>query len=975
VTDESIFAAALAIADGAQRAAYLDRACAGNATLRREVEALLAAHASDNPLDRPPADLGRTGAYEPAADELPAASVGDRVGPYRLMEQIGEGGFGLVFVAEQTAPVRRKVALKVLKPGMDTRDVVARFEAERQALALMDHPNIAKVLDAGSTPAGRPYFAMELVKGVPITDYCDGQKLPPRERLALFVQVCQAVQHAHQKGVIHRDLKPSNVLVTVIDGRAVPKVIDFGVAKALGQSLTDKTVYTRFAQMIGTPLYMSPEQAELSGVDVDTRADVYALGVLLYELLTGTTPFDRDRFRKAAFDEIRRIIREEEPPRPSTRLSSLGQTLSAVSASRGTDPAKLAGLVRGELDWIVMKCLEKDRGRRYETTNGLARDVQRYLADEVVEARPPSTGYRLRKFLRRNKGPVLVATALAVSLLAGGAGILAVEVRAERDQAAAAADRAAREAGTTASIDAAVREARQRAAEAWDLHDYPDRMRLATDAAREAIKRADGFVAGGTPTDEAVAELAAARREVDELARHTRLVTSCVANQRKFAEDLNSGGGDLLTRGRFARRHREALRQFGLDVVGGDADEVARSIAASRLRDPLLGMLLEWQVHEVAALNLWRKYQKQEKQLPERIRQKLRTMPVPDPLVKDRLEQVIRSSRRLCGGAYARWQDLLDRKDVPGLVAFAASPDGLSFGSTLVVALGRDLTAANELSACRQLLRAAVDRYPHDVWLQFNLNQSCLGSQPPSLAEALRHIAAASVQWPDCGLFHIHIGFSYMNLGCYDEAVAAFRKATSLYTKSGIAHYYLGQALRQKKDLDGAVAALREAVRLSPTDTYAKSLLEVVLKERQKWDGAQAGPKPDLDRLQGKWERVSSTESSPFGNAQRAIKEIKGNKETVTFYDDKGQVVRSHRVSVQLAQTGKVRTFSYTNMEILDGPNKGQKTSGRGSYIYVLDGDRFYEANNLLTTDGPDAPDLSIWKRVRQKKSPPSDAK
>jgi serine/threonine protein kinase len=445
VTDESIFAAALAIGSPPQRAAFLDRACAGDPDLRREVEGLLAAHAASNPLDRPPADLGRTGAYEPADGGPPAAAPGDRAGPYRLMEQIGEGGFGLVFVAEQAEPIRRKVALKVLKPGMDTRDVVARFEAERQALALMDHPNIAKVFDAGSTPAGRPYFVMELVRGVPITDYCDQNKLPPRQRLELFVQVCQAVQHAHQKGIIHRDLKPSNVLVAPHDGVPVVKVIDFGVAKALGQSLTEKTIYTRFAQMIGTPLYMSPEQAEINQLDVDTRADVYALGVLLYELLTGTTPFDRDRFRKAAFDEIRRILREEEPPKPSTRLSTLGATLSAVSANRKTGPEQLTGLVRGELDWIVMRCLEKDRNRRYDSATGLAKDVQRYLAGDTVEACPPTLGYRLRKAYRRNRATVNMAAAIfAAALLAVAAqtwNLLAA--RAARRDAEAARDVAA----------------------------------------------------------------------------------------------------------------------------------------------------------------------------------------------------------------------------------------------------------------------------------------------------------------------------------------------------------------------------------------------------------------------------------------------------------------------------------------------------------------------------------------------------
>ncbi|HYH67531.1 MAG TPA: serine/threonine-protein kinase, partial [Urbifossiella sp.] len=430
MTDESVFAAALAIPSPADRGAYLDRACAGNPGLRAGVEALLAAHAASNPLDHPPADLGATGRYE--SDDGPPAAVGDRVGPYRLMEQIGEGGMGLVFVAEQTEPVRRKVAVKVIKPGMDTRQVVARFEAERQALALMDHPHIAKVLDAGATPEGRPYFVMELVRGLPITEYCDQQKLAPRERLALFVQVCQAVQHAHQKGVIHRDIKPSNVLVAPHDGVPVVKVIDFGVAKAVGQSLTDKTIYTRFAQMIGTPLYMSPEQAEVNQLDVDTRADVYALGVLLYELLTGTTPFDGDRFRKAAFDEIRRILREEDPPKPSTRLTSLGATLTGVSARRGTDPGRLAGLVRGELDWIVMRCLEKDRNRRYDSAAGLAKDVQRHLAGDAVEACPPTWGYRLKKLYRRHQAAVLVGSAFAALVVGAAVMGTALAVQADR---------------------------------------------------------------------------------------------------------------------------------------------------------------------------------------------------------------------------------------------------------------------------------------------------------------------------------------------------------------------------------------------------------------------------------------------------------------------------------------------------------------------------------------------------------------
>lgn len=348
-----------------------------------------------------------------------AERVGAAIGPYKLIEQIGEGGFGLVFVAEQQKPVRRRVALKLIKPGMDTHEVISRFEAERQALALMDHPNIARVLDAGTTDSGRPYFVMELVHGIPITDYCDQARLTPRERLELFISVCRAVQHAHQKGIIHRDIKPSNVLVTLHDGRPVVKVIDFGVAKALHQPLTDKTIYTRFAQIVGTPLYMSPEQAEMSGLDIDTRSDIYSLGVLLYELLTGTTPFDRKRLSQVAYDELIRIIRDEEPPRPSTRLSRSTETLSAVAAQRRTEPARLSRMFRGDLDWITMKAMEKDRTRRYETANGLARDIERYLNDEPVEAGPPGAGYRLRKFAHKNRTALRIGCAFLVLLIIG----------------------------------------------------------------------------------------------------------------------------------------------------------------------------------------------------------------------------------------------------------------------------------------------------------------------------------------------------------------------------------------------------------------------------------------------------------------------------------------------------------------------------------------------------------------------------
>jgi eukaryotic-like serine/threonine-protein kinase len=418
MNERDIFIAALQKEDAANRQAFLEEACRGDDALRRGVQALLGAHERAGRFLEPPA-LAAT--LDGPAGERPGAAVG----AYKLLEQIGEGGFGVVFLAEQQRPVRRKVALKVVKPGMDSRQVVARFEAERQALALMDHPHIAKVLDGGATPEGRPYFVMELVRGTPITNFCDQNCLSVRDRLGLFVSVCQAVQHAHQKGVIHRDLKPSNVLVSRHDTTPVVKVIDFGVAKALGQELTDKTLFTGVAQMVGTPLYMSPEQAGMSDLDVDTRSDIYSLGVLLYELLTGTTPFDKQRLRAAGYDEIRRIIREEEPARPSARVSTLGQAAATLSASRRTDPQGLRRLFRGELDWIVMKALEKDRNRRYESVGGLAADVQRYLRDEPVQACPPSAWYRVRKFARRNRRALITVSVLALAALVG-VGALAV---------------------------------------------------------------------------------------------------------------------------------------------------------------------------------------------------------------------------------------------------------------------------------------------------------------------------------------------------------------------------------------------------------------------------------------------------------------------------------------------------------------------------------------------------------------------
>ena len=410
--EEVVFHVARELTSSTKRAEYLDEACAGDEGFRERVERLLEVHVNELNL------LVTNDAFSTTLEQSPVSeSAGQAIGRFKLLQEIGEGGFGVVFMAEQLRPVRRKVALKVIKPGMDTKAVVARFEAERQALAMMDHPNIAKVLDGGTTASGRPYFVMELVKGVPINEFCDQNQLPPKERLDLFVAVCQAVQHAHQKGIIHRDLKPSNILVTLHDGEPVIKVIDFGIAKAISHQLTEKTLFTAFGQMVGTPQYMSPEQAEMSGLDVDTRSDIYSLGVLLYELLTGSTPLETERLREAGYAEVQRLVKESDPPKPSTRLSTSGDKLTVIAKHRSISPERLSALIKGDLDWVVMKALEKDRKRRYLTPVDLAEDVRRYLSNEPVEAYPPSPAYKLRKFVRRNRSVVVAGSSFVVVML------------------------------------------------------------------------------------------------------------------------------------------------------------------------------------------------------------------------------------------------------------------------------------------------------------------------------------------------------------------------------------------------------------------------------------------------------------------------------------------------------------------------------------------------------------------------------
>jgi serine/threonine protein kinase/tetratricopeptide (TPR) repeat protein len=570
MNERELFIAALQIDAPGQRNAYLEQVCNNDKPLRQRVESLLKEHeALGGFLELPLA--GESAALNTPSDfERP----GTAIGPYKLLEQIGEGGFGVVYMAEQSQPVKRKVAVKVIKPGMDTRQVVARFEAERQALAMMGHPNIAKVHDAGATENCRPYFVMELVQGVPITEYCDECNLTTRQRLELFVTVCQAVQHAHQKGVIHRDIKPTNILVAMQDGRPTPKIIDFGVAKALGQRLTEHTLVTGFAQMIGTPTYMSPEQAELSPLGADTRSDIYSLGVLLYELLTGTIPLDKERLHAASYDELRRIIRDEEPPCPSARISTLDAKLATTIAERRrTDPGRLQQTVRGELDWIVMKCLEKDRNRRYDTASSLGRDIERYMRDEPVQACPPSAAYRLQKFARRNRVVLMSAGLVAAALVVGTAISISQAVRATHAESLATA-RLEEATAARASAEANAQNARlavddmyTQVAEKWLAH-QPQMESLQREFLEKALKFYTGF-ATATSNDPTIRlETARAYRRIGEIQHRLGQPAPAEDAFRHAVNRLQALVDEFPTKLAYPTELATALHRFG--VLLGD---------------------------------------------------------------------------------------------------------------------------------------------------------------------------------------------------------------------------------------------------------------------------------------------------------------------------------------------------------------------------------------------------------------------
>jgi serine/threonine protein kinase len=821
---ESIFAAAVALVTAEERAAYLDQACAGDAALRGHVEALLRAHERHGHLlDRPvPGGLEQTGASMP--NEQPGAVIAGR---YKLLEAIGEGGMGAVWVAEQTQPVRRKVALKLIKAGMDSKSVLARFEAERQALAVMDHPNIAKVLDGGLTETGRPFFVMEYVKGMPITQYCEATRLSVPQRLQLFAQVCQAVQHAHMKGIIHRDLKPSNILVAPYDDKPVPKVIDFGLAKAMHQSLTERTLHTAHETVLGTPLYMSPEQAQLNNLDVDTRSDIYSLGVLLYELLTRTTPLEKKRFKEAAWDEVRRIIREEEPARPSTRLSS-ANTLPSLAAARQTDPARLTKLVRGELDWIVMKALEKDRARRYETANGLAADVQRYLAGEPVLAAPPSARYRLGKFASKHRTALTAAAAITLLLGAGVVAVVAVQVRANHDLAAKNAELADEQAKVQARFEMA-----QKAIATFHTGVSED-MLLKNDQFKELrtklLKEAAGFYADlekllvGQTDARSRKALAAGYFQLGELTEKIGSKPEALAVHRKaLAVQRELAGLDVETRLDVARSLLavgqllrgtgdnagalaafEEARDLAERLEAGDPTDAVRSVLA--LSHYRIGSVLSKTGKPAEAMETYRK--------ALAIRQKLADA---YPAVTDFQSDLARSHMNISSllGATGKWAEAMeaDRKALTIRQKLAdANPAVTEFQLELAqshFAIGNGLWVMGKPAEALEALRKALairqklaDAYPAVTDFQFSLSKAHnnigvvlrLTGKPAEAMEAYRtaleiqqKLADANPKVTDfqsnLANSHSNIGLFHSQMGKSAEALEAYRTALDMFQK------------------------------------------------------------------------------------------------------------------------------------------------------------------------------------------------
>ncbi len=878
--EKAIFNAALCLESVDDRQNYLRAACGSRPEILERVSLLLQIEAEPTSfLETPAAGVVATLAMSP-----PSERVGTTIGRYKLRELLGEGGMGSVYVAEQTEPVRRKVALKIIKPGMDSRQVISRFEAERQALALMDHPNIARVLDAGTTDKGLPYFVMELVKGAPITEHCDLQKLGIRERLELFVQVCNAVQHAHQKGIIHRDLKPSNIIVAIHDTLPVVKVIDFGVAKAIGQQLSENTLYTAFSQMVGTPLYMSPEQAGQSSLDIDTRSDIYSLGVLLYELLTGNTPFDRVTLKQAGYDEMRRIIREVDPPKPSARISTLkAADQSTIAQQHRVEPSKFSQLLRGELDWIVMKAIEKDRNRRYETAIGLARDIDRYLNDQPVEACPPSTAYRLKKLFRRNKASVLATSLVVLAMLVAAGMSVMLGIR----ESQAAQRRLFVQRGIN---DVLTEVARLRGQTSTTTLGNQTALTLA----REQIQRAQALVDTGDADATVIAQVRQLASDLDLEQRDSQLLAALDA---AWLTEPNLDWDRRFANKKSVQHLRDALTADGL-VIGRELPQTVASQIKNRrerVRSEIVAALYEWHSLRASPIGVVLKdspdsglvtYVSPESPSGSKgglekddrivgigqgsgasvtstsgmtvvqIMQLLHGEPgtivrlevLPKAAKESRTVEVQRDTSAAWLWAVIQATDLdpwrqsvriacelddesLRRAELEKLIAtvdFSGQP------VRFLNQVGAELVRAKSIDQATAFMKQVWEKHPGDIATNISLAICLRRNKPPQIEDGLRYYTAAIALRPDSGVLRNMRGVVFNALGKHDESFADYSEAVRLDQNFAVAHSNLGNELSKQGKLDEAVKEHREAIRLEPDNAMAYNNLGITLRHQGK---------------------------------------------------------------------------------------------------------------------------------------------
>lgn len=874
-----------------ERAAFLDREVA-DCNLRQQIESMLEFDAAPHTLQGPPEELFTATDDMPDSAEAPVTQIGS----YKIREKIGEGGFGVVYVAEQTQPVARKVALKIIKPGMDTRDVIARFEVERQALALMDHPNIARVLEAGATDSGRPYFVMELVHGLPITDFCDEQRMGLRARLQLFIDVCRAVQHAHQKGIIHRDLKPSNVMVTMRDDKPTVKVIDFGVSKALSRRLIDKTVYTAYGQMIGTPLYMSPEQAQLNEIDVDTRSDVYSLGVLLYELLTGCTPFETETLRNAGFDEMRRIIREDDPPRPSVRVSTLNvDRVTTAADRRRIDHRRFDQTLRGELDLIVMKALEKDRSRRYESSSAFAADLQRYLDNEPVQACPPSVWYRFRKFARRRRGELTVGIVMAVAALLVVATIgWMVRDRAARDQETLR-EQAARQARLRTQIETVVEDV--------DRLMHEQQWSQAMIAARHA----ESLLVDG----EAVSDLSTRMRNIlNEL----QFVEACT-QARLSASTWTGTGFDYANAG---GQYADAFRHLGIDVENASPEEAIETL---KRHSTVMGTI-------TIALDDWAHVRRQHQS--DTVARKF-----PVALARHLDSDEFRNRLRAIWGQAVRSANVSLLKDL------ARSSDLLNQPVPTIIACAKTLHDYGLRQDAIDILRRTQAAHPGDFWANFELGAT-LYTRTPTDPEVIRFYSVALGLQPDNTAVLNNLGLALIQADRLQEATTHLERAIEIDPMHSFAHRNLGHAYAAQDSLNEAAEYFRKAIELDPDNAVAYNDLAVTLKRQGNLEDAvelyRAAVRHDQDYAIAHLNLATALEElNRFAEAEHHYEEAsKGKFESSESYNTLGVYHKRRKAYGQAIQNFE-QAINMDNNNIDAYYNLGIVHGLQGNYEEAID--------------------------------------